>query len=239
MVCSNLTHRKLGVFKMANINYFDVNTNNSKTLNFGDLVSLVKGASITSLAVAEDYVEFGLSDAFNMRIDAQNNITLFPTTNKGEAPPVRLTLIMNDETPTAQIVESRIRALRQIYAITFLIDAGRESEIATALNSGSPVDLEDLIDTENKLFVKSASEGSFWLTVATKTAAAFKSITRIAPLFFDEGRQAVLERVRANTELTKLDVDKKRLEIHMQKANGLIDEPLAKFSERGEFARSA
>ena len=101
---------------MANINYFDFNTNESKTLDSGEFVSLVKGASITSLA--DDFVEFGLSDAFNLRIDAQNNITLFPTTNKGEAPPVRLSLIENDEIPTAQLVELRLHALRQLYAIS-------------------------------------------------------------------------------------------------------------------------
>jgi len=148
---------------------------------------------------------------------------LFPTTNKGEAPPVRLRLIANGETPTAQLVESRLHALRQLYAFSFLVDAGRENDIANALKNDRSADLDNLIDHANKLFITSASQGSFWLTVRTKTTAAFKSLTNIVPLFYDEGRQAVLERVRANTELTKLDVDKKRFDIQMQRANGLID----------------
>lgn len=208
---------------MANIIYFDSNTDQTKALDFGEFVSLVKGSSITSLAVSDNFVEFGLSDAFNLRIDGLNNITLFPTINKGETPPIRLSLIANDETPTAQIVESRLHALRQLYAITFLVDTGRENDIATALKDDSSTDLETLIDYSDRLFIKSASEGSFWLTVTTKTAAAFKGLMNIVPIFYDEGRQAVLERVRANTELTKLDVDKKRFEIQMQRANGLIE----------------
>ncbi len=117
----------------------------------------------------------------------------------------------------------RIHALRQIYAISLLIDAGRENEIAKAFSENGSVDFESLIDDEDKLFINAASTGSFWLTVTTKSTAAFKSLTNIFPLFYDEGRQAVLERVRANTELVKLDVDKKHLDIQMQKANGLID----------------
>src|SRR5271166_2140154 len=133
---------------MANINYFDINAPSPqpKTLDFGEFVSLVKGASITSLAAAGNYVEFGLSDGLNLRIDPQNNITLY--TMKG-APPVRLSLIANNETPTAQLVESRLHALRQIYAISFLIDAGREYDIVKGINASPSSFLHNTLSEVN------------------------------------------------------------------------------------------
>lgn len=209
---------------MADIKYFDFATNFGKSLDFADFIALVNGSSITSLAVADDYMEFGLSDGYNLRIDRGNNVTLFPTTNKGDTPPLRLNIIASSEIPTAELVESRLHAIRQIYAINFLIDAGREGDLVKAISSAdSTLDLEDLLHADDKLLIKSASTGSFWLTLAAKSTAAWSSLKGIAPLFFDEGRQAVVERVRANTELTKLEVDKKRLEVGMQRANGMID----------------
>jgi hypothetical protein len=204
---------------MATINYHDLFTGQTK-LDFGEFVSLVKGASITSLATADNFLEFGLSDGYILRIDSQNNVNLFQYL---KILPVRINLITNDETPTAQLVELRLHALRQIYAINCLVNAGKEDDIANAFRTDSAFDLEDLIDTANKLFVISASPGSFWLTVTTRTMAALKNFGNIFPLFYDEGRQAVLERVRANTDLAKLDVDKKRSDIQIQRASGLID----------------
>lgn len=208
---------------MADIRYFNHTTKMQVGLDFGALVTIIKGSSITSLALSETYIEFGLSDAFNLRIDIGSAITIIPTTNEGDVPPVRLSIIADDETPTAELVESRIHALRQIYAINFLIDVGREDDLVKAFLIESPFDLEDLIAEDDKLLIKSASTGSFWLTLAAKSAAAWRSLTGIAPLFFEEGRQAILERVRASTELTKLDVKKKAFDIEYQKANAIVD----------------
>jgi hypothetical protein len=205
---------------MASINYSDL-FSQPKKLDFGEFASLVKGASITNLTATDKFVDFWLSDGFLLRIDAQNDIML--SQNLKFRLPIRLNLIDNNETPTAQLVESRLHALRQIYAIDFLVDAGREIEMAQYVIADSSFDLETLIDHENKLFIVSASEGSFWLTVVAKTEEAFKSLRNIVPLFYDEGRQAVLRRVSANTELIELDVESKHVDVEMKKANGLID----------------
>lgn len=92
--------------------------------------------------------------------------------------------------------------------MSFLVDAGRENETAQYLVGSSFFDLENLIEPADRLFIVSASQGSFWLTVTGKTAAALKSLLNIVPLFYDEGGQALLERLRANTELIKLDVER-------------------------------
>jgi hypothetical protein len=96
-------------------------------LDFADLVTLIKGSSISSLAIADDFFELGLTDAFNLRI--QIGVELISTLNKGELPPVRLRILSDKEDATAQAVEKHIHALRQLHAATFLVNAGRANDI--------------------------------------------------------------------------------------------------------------
>ena len=97
-------------------------------LSFPELVSLIKGSSIKSMALADDYLELGISDAVNLRIQGSFQILLFSTLNRGENPPVRLRILATDETPTAKSVEQRIHSFRQLYALSSLINAGRSDE---------------------------------------------------------------------------------------------------------------
>jgi hypothetical protein len=76
----------------------------------------------------------------------------------------------------------------------------------------------------NALFpIGNASEGTFWLTVLAKTKVAFASLVYIAPLFYDEGRQAILESVRATRDLKKLEVKTKEMDLTFQGAAKIID----------------
>jgi hypothetical protein len=165
------------------------------------------------MALGDDFFELGLTDAFNLRMNGPPDILLMSTLNKGEHPPVRLQVLTDSETPTAKTVEKRIHALRQLYAATFLINTGRSDEVGKVLESEPDADLEDLLNEQDRLFITAASEGSFWLTVLTKTGSAFKSLANIVPLFYEEGRQALLERVRATTDLKKLDVTQKQIKV--------------------------
>ena len=117
-------------------------------------------------------------------------------------------LIPEGDAPTAVAVEQRIHSLRQLYATTFLVNAGRSEELGRALTSNPNADLESLLNEKDRLYISAASEGTFWLTVLTKTKVAFRSLTTIVPLFYVEGRQALLDRMRANTALKKIAVQK-------------------------------
>jgi hypothetical protein len=207
---------------MADINYVDPIDGKTTQLDFADLVTLIKGSSVSSLAIAEDFFELGLTDAFNLRIQGQISVLLISTLNKGELPPVRLQILDEEEVASAQAVEKRLHALRQLYAATFLVNAGRADEIAN-IKQPEWFDLEDLLAQDERLFVSAASEGSFWLTVVTKTTTAFKSLSNILPFFYSEGRTALLERVRAKTELEKLAVEQKRTDIAFERANKYVD----------------
>jgi hypothetical protein len=194
---------------MPNIFYIDPFDNRQIELDLADLVTLIKGSSITSMAHSDTFFELGLSDAFNLRVQADNreaDILLFSTLNKDELPPVRLRLMAEEEIPTAATLEKRLHALRQLYAVAFLIESGRTDEVAQAIEQNSETDLEALLNEEDRLSVRAASVGSFWITLVIKTKAAFSTLSLIGPLFYDEGRQALLSRVRATTELKWLEV---------------------------------
>ena len=132
-------------------------------------------------------------------------------------------ILTNNETPTARKVEQRIRSLRQLYALSYLINEGRSAEAAKRLERNPNTDLEDALKPSEHLLISAAGEGSFWLTVLAKTKNAFKNLNYIAPLFFEEGRQAVVERVRASTKLKQLEVQEKETNLSFHSANKLID----------------
>jgi hypothetical protein len=211
---------------MPSIFYIDPMNDRQIELDLAALVTLIKGSSVTSMAHSDNFFELGLSDAFNLRIQAENgeaDILLFSTLNKDEIPPVRLQLISDDQIPTAETLEKRIHSLRQLYATAFLIDAGRSDEIARALAENPNIDLETLLEENDRLLVRSASTGSFWITLLTKTKAAFSTLSLIGPLFYDQGRQALLSRMRATTELKWLEVAQKSNDITLQGADRLIE----------------
>lgn len=212
---------------MPRIMFIDPVNDQQIELDLGALVTLIKGSSITSMAHAEDFFELGLSDAFNLRIHASNgeaDILLFSTLNEGEYPPVRLGIMADDGIPTAEALEKRIHSLRQLYATAFLIDAGRADDVAEALAQNPETDLEaSLLKEEDRLFIRAASTGSFWITAITKTKTAFSTLSLIGPLFYDQGRQAVLSKVRATTELKWLEVRQKSYDIKLQAADRLIE----------------
>ena len=192
-------------------------------LSFPELVSLIKGSSIKSMALADDYLELGISDAVNLRIQGSFQILLFSTLNRGENPPVRLRILATDETPTAKSVEQRIHSFRQLYALSSLINAGRSDEAAKLLEKNPSADLEDALKPNERLLISAAGEGSFWLTVLAKSKGAFNNLMYIAPLFFDETRQAIVDRIRATTKLKQLEVQEKELNLNYQSANKLIE----------------
>jgi hypothetical protein len=54
-------------------------------------------------------------------------------------------------------------------------------------------------------------------------ARAWRSLSAVACLFYCEGRQALLERTKARTDLEKLAVKKTRMELEFQHSNNVVD----------------
>lgn len=213
---------------MVEIKYLDHANGVSRDLEFGDLVELIQGSSIKSAMIGENIFEIGISESFNISISEAStvgsiSITVTSTLNKGEIPPVKLQLVSSQEAASAAIVERRIHALRQLYAATVLLNTGRAADAARAINSDPASDIEELLEEHDRLFITAVSQGSLWLTVKATTAPAFRALCQIAPVFFEEGRRAIIERVRATTALKQLDVVQKQDEIALKKIHGMID----------------
>lgn len=119
---------------------------------------------------------------------------------------------------SARHVETTMRSLRQLHAVSFLVEANRFEKA-----SSDTLDYEDLLDPEDRLFVESISAGSIWITLATRSREAFRSIVQIAAIFSDAGRSALIRKVQADASLKELEVDRSALENDLKRANGFVD----------------
>jgi hypothetical protein len=63
----------------------------------------------------------------------------------------------------------------------------------------------------------------FLMALPNLCIRAWPSLLAGACMFYREGRQALLERTRARTDLEMLAVQEKRMELEFQRANNAID----------------
>ena len=64
---------------------------------------------------------------------------------------------------------------------------------------------------------------SFFERVSDLCLSVWHKLPDTLTIFFREGRVSLLQRLRSQTELTRLAVEQKRLDIQLQHANGLVD----------------
>lgn len=201
-------------------------------LDFEDFLGLVKGGRISSAAArgkgskGEDFIEFGISEMFNLRISTYNKalqIMLIPLPAR-EFPPVQMKIIEDGENVTAELLEHRLHSVRQIYAIAFLVENGRENELASFLEEDKFGDIErDLISENDKLLVKEAIPGSLWISFIAKSKATYKALLYVCAVPYARGRDALLGRLEAGTELARLEVEAKRQDQILKNAHSMVD----------------
>jgi hypothetical protein len=140
------------------------------------LETLIKGSAIRTIKTDKSSVSLELNDDFNLEVHASNNL-LEPklvSSIKDKLPSMRLQLAKEGELPAAWMIERRIHALRQLYAIAFLLNFDRGDELADVLKSEPHVDLEaKLLKEDEWLFITGASVGSWYITLLTKTREVF------------------------------------------------------------------
>lgn len=169
------------------------------------------------MADADRFIEFGLSEILMLRIESGERgrlqVTIMSTHNLDDTPPARLRIVDESEEPSAALVEHRLHRLRQVYAIIYLLNAGREGELAAALRENPSVDIEQqLLKDEERLYLQAAGPGSWWVTVITTLKGATSRTTlNTLSLLYGEGRTMLLERVRAGTDSLKQDVRAKAI----------------------------
>jgi hypothetical protein len=184
--------------------------------DFETLIALIKGTSIVSLADSDSFLELGLSERLMLRIQPGERgtlrVTVFSTLNADEVPPVRLQLIAEGEEASAATVETRLHSLRQVYASMVLLNSGRGEELAAALRADPNTDLEqNLLHDKDRLYLEAAGPGSWFITAWTQVRKAPQKALNALSLVFGQGRDMLIERVRADTELKKEEVEAKRI----------------------------
>jgi hypothetical protein len=200
---------------------------------FEEFVGIAKGLSVSSAAASAsdsrgpDFLELGLSQTFNLRIQASGDdlvVSLVPTLNPGEFAPVRLEIIGDNETVTAELLQRRLHYLRQVYATALLLSEGRESDLASALQNDPDADIEhDLVAQNDKLIIRDAAPGSLILSLVAKSKKAYQALLYTCAVPFTQGRQALLGRVVAGTALAELEVQAKAQDLRLKGAHGLLD----------------
>jgi hypothetical protein len=77
---------------MPTIKFVDFVNETQADIDFADLVTIIKGSSVKSMALADNFFELGLTDAFNLRMNGPPDILLMSTLNKGEHPPTQVSV---------------------------------------------------------------------------------------------------------------------------------------------------
>ena len=202
-------------------------------LSFDQFISISRGLSISSAAASgedstgPDFLELGLSKAYNLNIQAQGDrlaVSLVSTLNKDEFAPVGFEIISSDERVTAELLEHRLHHLRQVYALVFLIENGQVNDVAHLLREHPLSDIErDLVAEEDKLVILQATPGSLHLLLIAKSKKAYQTLLYVSAVPFSRGREALLGKFEAGTALAQLEVEAKAQDLRFKGANGIID----------------
>jgi hypothetical protein len=215
-------------------------TGNSYQLDFSFFASLLKGTSIVSLAVSDRSLELGLSENLLVRIESPEPgeiyATVLSTLNPDETAPVRLQLVSDDERPTAALVEERLRNLRQVYAIIYLLNTGRQGELERLLSNSPNVDIETaLIKESDRICLEAAGPGSFDVVGIVKEYASKggRYALRGVSLLFGEGREVLMEKFRLENKLKQSQIGLKNAETEVAKEK-VESEKIANEKARGD-----
>ena len=152
--------------------------------NFGteifEVASHFGDATVTATWHTAKTVEVALSNGLQVSIEIVPPtfaMRVIPEWQSEQPDVIPLTLISHEDTKaTAQTVESRIHALRQVYAIAVIaFDLAEYQAKFRGVDFGGKIDFENFIDEEDKLVLISAGEGSWWVAVKAAWATAKKA----------------------------------------------------------------
>lgn len=168
--------------------------------DFQEFVEVAKGRSIVSAADwGKDRFELGLSGDLMIPVFLSGDtidVNLISTTNPGEIPPIAITLGNLSQRVPIHVVEDKLNGLRTLHAIFYLMQNERASDLAAYLTSEPEGDIERaLLADEDRLYIESISYGSWLLTVWAKTKSAYKSLSSVAGLVFERGKDAYLRKL--------------------------------------------
>ena len=203
---------------MAEYTFGAFETNRVQISNFNELLSIIKGRSIISAADwGNDRFEMGLSGDIMVRFfhtETGMVVNLLNAFNSNENPALVIDMgDMNKRVPI-NIIETKLKGLRTLYAIFYLIENSREKELQSYILKHPYGDIEKaLLKDDEQLYIESISYGSWVMAVWGKTQKAYKSISSVAGLVFHRGREAYLGKLEADKRLKDAEADYKEKEV--------------------------
>jgi hypothetical protein len=198
---------------------------------FATLQTIIGGTAILDVEVADFGLRLRLSEGIivTMATDSDGKLAVKCTAlPQDEVCTTRMQLFGASEAPTAKMLESALMHLREFYASVFMVMAQEGTRdqmrrfVTLARAIEEPRDLETLLSPHERLYVTAATPGSFLITLLTKSPVAYRIIRIIAPLFYEEGRDYIIRKMRAETILKELDVEEKAASIERKRAETLL-----------------
>jgi hypothetical protein len=188
-------------------------------LDFSDFQSAVKGCAILDAETQGASTILQLTENLKLNIetlpDQKTFITIQSTYQPGQSPAIPVQVISNDEQALGSIIESRLFALRQLYAMAYLLENSREDELGEYLYYKPNSDLEEMLEIEERLKYVAAAPGSLWLTITTIGKFVPATMGALATLSLLFSRPARIELVQMGFEqlrAAKEDIANKRME---------------------------
>jgi len=195
--------------------------NKARVSDFEEVISLLQGRSIISGAdCGAERFELGLSGDLMIRFFRTDNgmtVNLISTTNKDEIPPLVLALGNMPKRVQISTIEQKLRGLRTLYAISYLLYTGRANELESYLIKHPNGDIENaLLKEEEKLYIESISHGSWIVTLWTKTQDAYKSLVSAVGVVYERGREALLRKLEAEARLKEAEANKTEVQVERE-----------------------
>jgi hypothetical protein len=125
---------------------------------------------------------------------------------------------------SALSVETKIRALRQLYATLYLIETGRAKLIPAEAELDPSFDLETrLLEERERLGFASIGIGSLFTVLQSLTEGGRKAIITLVALFLPETRQELLRQLRSESDSAELNVQRQEFDLTAHKIKTLLD----------------
>jgi hypothetical protein len=217
--------------EMAKIVFSDRDRTDRRTISISrrveitmdELNTLVAGSSIRWVKESIGECVFKTSDDFLVAITPNGDDLKIEVQNHGFLSHFRFNIPAAGSSPRAFTIERRIHALRQLYALFFLLIEGRE-EVLLAEPEYVDVDLEQtFLSEDDGLQISDIGIGSLWVTLRNWTEGGRKAIVWLAAILTDQGREALTRRLLAETRSKELAVRHQELTFEFDRANKTIE----------------
>lgn len=132
-------------------------------------------------------------------------VDLIPLTTDGL--PAPFVLFLHTQSRSALDLEIWIRTIRQVYAFSLLVSSDYQQNVP--MNAVDiPLDLEMLLDDQDRLKISSVGTGSWILTLKTFAKNGYKALADGVAAVYPRGREALLQRAESESRLRQLAVSK-------------------------------